>query len=86
MPVAQRSRLILSVTLGNYSSGKMGHALAEAARDRGAEVVLVTASSLGDPYGVKTVPCRSSGGDEEGRRGRMPRGGRPSNGSGRRRL
>lgn len=41
--------------VGNYSSGKMGHALAEAARDRGAEVVLVTASSLGKPYGVKTV-------------------------------
>lgn len=41
--------------VGNYSSGKMGHALAEAARDRGAEVVLITASSLGEPYGVRTV-------------------------------
>jgi phosphopantothenoylcysteine decarboxylase/phosphopantothenate--cysteine ligase len=43
--------------LGNYSSGKMGYALAEAARDRGAEVVLVTANSaLPAPYGVTVVP------------------------------
>ena len=37
----------------NRSSGKMGHALAEAARDRGAQVVLVTAASLPDLYGVE---------------------------------
>jgi phosphopantothenoylcysteine decarboxylase/phosphopantothenate--cysteine ligase len=36
----------------NRSSGKMGYALAEAARDRGAEVVLVTGpTALADPYG-----------------------------------
>jgi phosphopantothenoylcysteine decarboxylase/phosphopantothenate--cysteine ligase len=29
--------------VGNYSSGKMGYAVAEAARDRGAKVVLVSA-------------------------------------------
>jgi phosphopantothenoylcysteine decarboxylase/phosphopantothenate--cysteine ligase len=43
--------------VGNYSSGKMGYALAEAARDRGAEVVLVSAAtSLPPPYGVTVVP------------------------------
>jgi len=36
----------------NRSSGKQGHALAAAARRRGAEVVLVTASSLDGPMGV----------------------------------
>jgi phosphopantothenoylcysteine decarboxylase/phosphopantothenate--cysteine ligase len=42
--------------IGNYSSGKMGYALAEAARDRGGEVVLVSAASLPPPYGVTVVP------------------------------
>jgi len=42
--------------VGNYSSGKMGYALAEAARDRGAEVVLVSAPvALAPPYGVRLV-------------------------------
>ncbi len=42
--------------LGNRSSGKQGYALAAAARDRGAEVVLVAAnSSLPDPAGVEVV-------------------------------
>ena len=37
----------------NRSSGKMGYAVAEAARDRGAAVTLVTAShSLTEPFGV----------------------------------
>ncbi|MCD6568102.1 MAG: bifunctional phosphopantothenoylcysteine decarboxylase/phosphopantothenate--cysteine ligase CoaBC [Dehalococcoidia bacterium] len=40
--------------ISNRSSGKMGYALAEAARDRGAEVTLITApSSLIKPYGVE---------------------------------
>ncbi|MBI4296930.1 MAG: bifunctional phosphopantothenoylcysteine decarboxylase/phosphopantothenate--cysteine ligase CoaBC [Chloroflexi bacterium] len=38
----------------NRSSGKMGYALAEAARDRGAQVALVTAATLPDPFGVET--------------------------------
>jgi len=39
--------------IGNRSSGKMGHAIAEAARDRGAEVSLISASTfLPDPAGV----------------------------------
>lgn len=37
----------------NRSSGKMGYALAEAARDRGADVALVTAASLPNPAGVR---------------------------------
>ena len=40
----------------NRSSGKMGYALAEAARDRGAQVTLVsTVSDLSLPYGVDLV-------------------------------
>ncbi len=42
--------------VGNYSSGKMGYSVAEAARDRGAEVVLVSApAALPTPYGVRLV-------------------------------
>ena len=41
--------------LGNRSSGKMGHAVAEAAVARGANVILVTASSLPGPAGCKVV-------------------------------
>ncbi len=39
----------------NRSSGKMGHALAEAARDRGAQVTLITTASLPVPHGVSPV-------------------------------
>lgn len=40
----------------NKSSGKMGYALAEAARDRGAEVTLVAApTALPDPTGINVV-------------------------------
>ena len=42
--------------VGNYSSGKMGYAIAEAARDRGALVALVSAPvALSTPYGVEKV-------------------------------
>ncbi len=42
--------------LGNRSSGRMGFALAAAARDRGASVALVTGpSALRAPYGVERV-------------------------------
>ena len=45
----------------NHSSGKMGYALAEAARDRGAEVVLVAApTSLPDPVLVRVVQIRTA--------------------------
>ena len=46
--------------LTNRSSGKMGYALAEAARDRGARVTLVsTVESLPVPYGVGRVGVES---------------------------
>ena len=42
--------------LSNRSSGKQGHAVAEALRARGAEVTLVTGPvALADPAGVKTI-------------------------------
>ncbi len=42
--------------VGNRSSGKMGFAIAEAARDRGALVTLVTGPvSLATPYGVERI-------------------------------
>ncbi len=45
----------------NHSSGKMGYALAEAARDRGAAVVLVTAAAgLADPPLVQVVKVTSA--------------------------
>ena len=45
----------------NHSSGKMGYALAEAARDRGAYVVLVTApTSLPEPALMKVVQVRTA--------------------------
>ncbi len=47
--------------IGNRSSGKMGYALATAARDRGAQVVLVTApTALPDPYGVQLARVESA--------------------------
>ena len=45
----------------NHSSGRMGFAVAEAARDRGADVVLVTAPvALPDPPQIRVVPVRSA--------------------------
>ncbi|MFA4844132.1 MAG: bifunctional phosphopantothenoylcysteine decarboxylase/phosphopantothenate--cysteine ligase CoaBC [Candidatus Margulisiibacteriota bacterium] len=47
--------------ISNRSSGKMGYALAEAARARGAEVVLVSGPvSLNAPTGVKVVEVESA--------------------------
>lgn len=47
--------------IGNRSSGKMGHALARAARAMGAEVALVTASTqLSIPFGVEGVRVESA--------------------------
>ncbi len=47
--------------ISNRSSGKMGYSVAEAARKRGAEVVLVSAStSLPIPWGVNFVQVESS--------------------------
>ena len=41
--------------ISNRSSGKMGYAIAEAARDRGADVTLVSAAGMPDPAGIKVV-------------------------------
>jgi phosphopantothenoylcysteine decarboxylase/phosphopantothenate--cysteine ligase len=47
--------------LSNRSSGKMGYRLAEAARDRGARVVLVSGpTALAAPSGVETIAVRSA--------------------------
>ncbi len=47
--------------IGNRSSGKMGYAVAEVARDRGAEVTLVTApTSLPDPIGVDVIHVQTA--------------------------
>jgi phosphopantothenoylcysteine decarboxylase/phosphopantothenate--cysteine ligase len=47
--------------LSNRSSGKMGHRLAEAARDRGARVVLITGpTALPEPSGIETIAVRSA--------------------------
>jgi len=45
--------------ISNRSTGKMGYAIAEAARDRGANVTLVTAAELPDPAGVKVVRAQT---------------------------
>lgn len=44
----------------NDSSGKTGHAIAEAAYYNGAEVVLVTASNLNSPAGIETIRVDSA--------------------------
>ncbi len=42
--------------ISNRSSGKMGYALAEAARDRGADVTLITApTSIPEPVGIDVI-------------------------------
>ena len=47
--------------LTNHSTGKMGYAVAEAARDRGAEVSLVTTpTALEDPFGVNVINVRTA--------------------------
>jgi len=46
--------------LGNRSSGKQGHAVAEVARSRGAEVTLVTTAQVPVPPGVEAVRVESA--------------------------
>ncbi|MYE53636.1 MAG: bifunctional phosphopantothenoylcysteine decarboxylase/phosphopantothenate--cysteine ligase CoaBC [Chloroflexi bacterium] len=47
--------------IANHSSGKMGFAVAEAARDRGALVSIVSApTSLPDPFGIRVVNVQSA--------------------------
>ena len=44
----------------NDSSGKMGHAIAEAGAAMGAEVTLITASSLAPPQGVQAIQVQTA--------------------------
>ncbi len=47
--------------LSNHSSGKMGYAVARAARQRGARVILVSGpTALAPPFGVETVQVASA--------------------------
>jgi phosphopantothenoylcysteine decarboxylase/phosphopantothenate--cysteine ligase len=47
--------------IGNHSSGKMGYAIAEAARDRGADVVLMTTpTALRRPASMDVVAVKSA--------------------------
>ncbi len=47
--------------IANHSSGKMGFAVAEAARDRGANVSLISApTALPNPFGIKVVGVRTA--------------------------
>jgi phosphopantothenoylcysteine decarboxylase/phosphopantothenate--cysteine ligase len=47
--------------LSNYSSGKMGYAVASAARNRGARVILISGPvSLPEPEGVETIQVVSA--------------------------
>jgi phosphopantothenoylcysteine decarboxylase / phosphopantothenate---cysteine ligase len=48
--------------ISNRSSGKMGFALARAARDRGAEVTLISGpTALGKPTGLKVIEIETAG-------------------------
>ena len=59
-PTVERIDPVRYIT--NRSTGKMGYAIAEAARDRGAEVALVSGPvNLAAPAGVELVPVESSG-------------------------
>jgi len=47
--------------IGNRSSGKMGYALAESARDRGAKVILISAPvALPEPAGIDVIKVRTA--------------------------
>jgi phosphopantothenoylcysteine decarboxylase/phosphopantothenate--cysteine ligase len=47
--------------VGNRSTGKMGYAIAEAARDRGAQVSLITGpSALRPPWGLDVIPVTTA--------------------------
>jgi phosphopantothenoylcysteine decarboxylase / phosphopantothenate---cysteine ligase len=47
--------------IANKSSGRMGHAIAEVARDMGAKVILVTASDLKPPTSIQVEHVESAG-------------------------
>ncbi len=45
--------------VGNHSSGKQGYAIARAARDRGADVTLISSAALPAPAAIRVVPVSS---------------------------
>ena len=59
-PVAPASRSTRCATWATARSGKQGYALARAAAERGAEVTLVSSSSLPAPDGVTVVPVETA--------------------------
>ena len=59
-PVAPASRSTRCATSATAASGKQGYALARAAAERGAEVTLVSSSSLPAPDGVTVVPVETA--------------------------
>jgi len=47
--------------IGNRSSGKQGFAIAQAALDQGAEVILITAPvALSEPIGARSIPVKTA--------------------------
>ena len=59
--------------IANRSSGKQGHAIAEAALKLGARVTLISGPvSLPDPEGVDTAACGNGAGDARGGRSALP--------------
>jgi phosphopantothenoylcysteine decarboxylase/phosphopantothenate--cysteine ligase len=46
--------------IGNRSSGQMGYALAHEARDRGAQVILISTTGQFAPFGVEMVPVETA--------------------------
>jgi phosphopantothenoylcysteine decarboxylase/phosphopantothenate--cysteine ligase len=47
--------------IGNRSSGKQGHAIAEALRDQGADTILISGpTQLPDPVGIKTIHVQTA--------------------------
>ena len=60
--------------VSNRSSGKMGYAIAAAARDAGAEVTLITGpTALAAPAGVRTFPVESADDMKEAVLAQLPR-------------
>ncbi len=46
--------------VSNHSSGKMGYAIAQVGRERGAKVTLITTVGLPDPFGVEVIQTDSA--------------------------
>jgi phosphopantothenoylcysteine decarboxylase/phosphopantothenate--cysteine ligase len=59
--------------IGNRSSGRMGHALAEAAAARGAEVILVTAAGIDTALPVETIRVNTAAEMRQAVREQLPR-------------